>query len=78
MNGVKILRETRDSVTVSRGDWTPAGAERSCALQPPMPYAAFVMAVRRRPFAPGQWTGRLDFVQLAKRTATLRASPPRE
>jgi hypothetical protein len=62
MNGAKTLSASRDTVTVSRGDWTPPGAERSCALQPPMPYSGFVMAVRRRRLAPGQRTGWLDFV----------------
>jgi DNA-binding XRE family transcriptional regulator len=57
MNGVKILSETRDTVTVSRCDWTQLVSELEEALD-----RAAVVERRRREAAKGKQATRLNYL----------------
>ena len=71
MNGVKILSETRDTVTVSRGDWTQLLSELENALD-----AAAVVERRRHEAAKGIQASRRNYLTACEARRLLEGESP--
>jgi len=71
MNGVKILSETRDSVTVSRGDWTHLLSELEDALD-----RAAVVERRRHEAAKGVLAARRNYLTAREARRLLDGESP--
>jgi DNA-binding XRE family transcriptional regulator len=71
MNGVKILSETRDTVTVSRGDWTQLLRELEDALD-----RAAVIERRRHEAAQGVLAARRNYLTAREARRLLDGESP--
>ncbi len=71
MNAVKILSETRDTVTVSRGDWTELLSELEDAQD-----RAAVAERRRHEAATGKEAARRDYLTAREARRLLDAESP--
>jgi DNA-binding XRE family transcriptional regulator len=71
MNGVKILNETRDTVTVSRGDWTQLLSELEDALD-----RAAVVERRREEAAKGVPAARRNYLTAREARRLLDGESP--
>lgn len=71
MNGVKILSETQDTVTVSRGDWTQLLSELEDAQD-----RAAVVERRRHEAAKGMQAARRDYLTAAEARRLLDGESP--
>jgi DNA-binding XRE family transcriptional regulator len=71
MNGVKILSETRDTVTISRGDWTQLLSELEEAQD-----RAAVVERRRHEAAKGVQTARRNYLTAREARRLLEGESP--
>src|SRR5208337_2597294 len=71
MNGVKILSETQDTVTVSRGDWTQLLSELENAQD-----RAAVVERRRREAATGKQAARRNYLSAREARRLLDGESP--
>src|SRR5271157_3843894 len=71
MNGVKILSETQDTVTVSRGDWTQLLSELENAQD-----RAAVVERRRREAATGMQAARRNYLSAREARRLLDGESP--
>jgi len=71
MNGVRILSETPDTVTVARGDWTELLSELEDALD-----RAAVVERRRQEAGKGKRAARRDYLTAAEARRLLAGESP--